>query len=164
MKQNKEQVSTPSSYNKYRDLCLGANLTPKPKPIYLKIVNGFFKFIISKVLEGEQVKLPSRTGILFVVGKKSLPKTKEDGTLTGLAPDWHKTKLLRESNPEAKEKRTVLYHLNEHSGGMRYRYFWSKKNIVTENQTFYSLRISWSNKKALSKLVFAGKEYINEKN
>lgn len=159
MKQNK--TSTADSYNTYKSL----SESPQPKSIYIKIVNGFFLYLMKLVFEGHEVKLPGRCGSVYIKGKKVKPRIDEHGVIKGLAPDWVKTKKLRESNPEAKAARKVVYHLNEHTNGIRYSVKWSKKNMLTENKSFYALIFSRTNKREVNRLIVQeGKEYIVENN
>lgn len=133
-------------------------------PIDIKrylILNGLFnKFIISKVLDGEAVSLPERLGILSIIGKKEIVNLDENQKITGLAPDWVKTKEYRKKYPESD---TIIYHFNEHTSGIRYRYKWTKKNFPIVNKTLYSLRLTRANKRAVyKKIKFENKEYITE--
>ncbi len=156
-----EQVGVRHSYETYLEACSVTGLIPRKKPIYIDIVNGFFKYIMELVFEGHQVKLLARTGSIYIRGKKEKPRIK-DGKIEGLAPDWVKTKKLWESNPEAKEQKRLVYHTNEHTHGIRYKIMWSKKDIATENASFYALKFSWDNKRTVNKLLLEGKEYIVE--
>jgi hypothetical protein len=127
--------------------------------LYLKINHLFLKFIIKLILEGVEVVLPSKLGKLSVRGKKQKIRYDENGNLKGLAPNWVATKKLRESNEEAKKARKIVYHTNLHSDGIRYKYYW-RKNFIS-NKSLYSLRITRENKRALSKLIFSGKDYYS---
>ena len=84
----------------------------------------------------------------------------EDGEIKGLAPDWVKTKQLWDSDTEAKENKQLVYHFNEETNGIRYKFSWSKNRVLVSNKTLYNLRMTRSNKRELSKLVREGKEYL----
>lgn len=163
MKQDKK-VSTAQSYVTYKELTLSVNQPPVCKSVYLKIVNGFFLYLMTLVFDGHEVKLPLRCGSVYIRGRKQKPRIGEDGQIKGLAPDWVRTKILRESNPEAMAARKVVYHLNEHTNGIRYAIKWSKKNMLTENKCFYALIFSRTNKRKVNELVMSNKEYIVENN
>ena len=77
-----------------------------------------------------------------------------------MAPDWVKTKELWESDKEAKKNKQLVYHFNEETNGIRYKFAWSKNRVLVSNKTLYNLRMTRSNKRELSKLVREGKEYL----
>ena len=134
---------------------------PVDKSIYLQITNQFMKFLSSKLLSQGEINIPERLGKLSIYGKKVKVKV-EDGQIKGLAPDWVKTKELWESDKEAKNKKQLVYHFNEETNGIRYKYVWSKNRVLVSNKTLYNLRMTRTNKRELSKLVKEGKEYLIE--
>lgn len=132
---------------------------PVDKSIYLQITNQFMKFLSSKLLSQGEINIPERLGKLSIYGKKVKVKV-EDGQIKGLAPDWVKTKELWESDKEAKNKKQLVYHFNEETNGIRYKFAWSKNRVLVSNKTLYNLRMTRTNKRELSKLVKEGKEYL----
>ena len=84
---------------------------------YINMCNEFNKFLIEKVLEGEEVTLPARMGTIYIFGRKQEINFDENGDVKGLAPDWVKTKKLWQNNPEAKQRKQIMYHTNESTGG-----------------------------------------------
>ena len=129
---------------------------------YLLITSIYNKFIINKVLEGNEVTLPSRMGTLCIIGRKQKIRYDENGKIIGLAPDWVKTKKLWDTNPKAKEKKQLVYHTNLHSDNTRYKYLWSKCKVLAENKTIYALRMARVNKRAVYKLIKQGKQYTTK--
>ena len=107
----------------------------------------------------KQEKLTERLGKLSIFGKKVKVRI-EDGEIKGLAPDWVKTKELWESDSTAKERKQLVYHFNEDTNGIRYKFSWSKNRVLVSNKTLYTLRMTRTNKRELSKLVREGKEYL----
>jgi hypothetical protein len=132
---------------------------PIDAKIYMEIVLGFIKFMMNKVFEGKDIKLQCELGIVGVRGKRQKPRLDENGEIVGLAPDWVGTKKLWDENPEAKAKRQILYHFNEHSAGVRYKVVWFKKGFKFRNKSIYSIRFSRKNKRTISNLIKGGKEY-----
>ncbi len=128
----------------------------------IRIANSYMEFLMDKVLDGEEVTLPSRLGTLSIIGKKQKVSLDEDGKIKGLAPDWVKTKQLWDSNPQAKEKKQLLYHTNSHTDNTRYKFFWSKQRILIQNKILYSLKITRDNKRAVHNLILKGKQYITK--
>ena len=132
---------------------------PVDKSIYLQITNQFMKFLSSKLLSQGEINIPERLGKLSIYGKKVKVKV-EDGQIKGLAPDWVKTKELWDSDLIAKQNKQLVYHFNEETNGIRYKYVWSKNRVLVSNKTLYNLRMTRTNKRELSKLVKEGKEYL----
>ena len=127
---------------------------------YVLIATMYNKFLMDKVLDGEEVTLPSRFGTLCIIGRKQKIQFDEQGNIKGLAPDWVKTKELWDSDPIAKQNKQLVYHFNEETNGIRYKFAWSKNRVLVSNKTLYNLRMTRSNKRELSKLVREGKEYL----
>ncbi len=127
---------------------------------YIKIVNGFMKFIADKVINGEDVKLPNRMGSLVVIGKKIKLKIADNGFITGASVDWKATNELWARNPEAKQKKKRIYFFNEHSNGIRYNVRWFKGAITSRYKNIYSFQ---SSRRFLSSKISSeikkGKEY-----
>lgn len=126
---------------------------------YINIANEFNKFLVDKMLEGEEITLPHRMGIMFVIGHKRKLQLNENG-LYNLPPDWVATKELRDKSEQAKEERKIVYQLNAHTNGAIFKFFWSKKQITTDNKNLYSLRMSRTNKRTLSARIKSGMEYL----
>ena len=129
---------------------------------YIAYANDYNKYLINKVLEGEEITLPARLGTLSIIGKKQKVSFDENGKIKGLAPDWVKTKQLWENNPKAKEEKKLLYHTNSHTDNTRYKFFWSKQRILIQNKILYSLKITRDNKRAVHNLILKGKQYITK--
>jgi len=128
---------------------------------YLNIVHSFLRFIMNQVIEGEQVTLPQKLGSISIQGKKVSPKTDPDtGEMTNLAPDWVRTKKLWNECPKCKKEKQLVYHLNEHTNGIRYRFNWRKRDVLVKNKTLYSLVFTREHKRTVSNLVNQGKEYL----
>ena len=151
----KKFYNTRDSYVVYK------NMSDNPINIseYVQIINQFMKFLILKLLSTGEIILPERLGRLSIFGKKVNVRI-EDGEIKGLAPDWVKTKQLWDSDEEAKNNKQLVYHFNEETNGIRYKYVWSKNRVLVSNKTLYNLRMTRSNKRELSKLVREGKEYL----
>jgi len=151
----KNYYNIPNSYETYKKV----SKKPISKVEYVKILNDFMLFLTKKLFEVGEILLPARLGILKIVGSKIKVKT-ENGTIKGLAPDWVKTKKLWDSDIEAKNKKQLVYHFNEETNGIRYRFVWSKKRIFLNNKTLYVLKMTRKNKRTLSNLVKNSKEYL----
>lgn len=127
---------------------------------YLLITGEYNKFLVDKVLEGHEVTLPARLGVLRIQGKQQEVRFDEEGKIQGLAPDWVKTKELWDKNPEAKKRKQRVFHTNAETDNTRYKYFWSKVRVLIENKSLYSLRMTRGNKRAVHNMIKAGKKYL----
>ena len=154
----KTEVNTRSSYKLY----LSLTKFPQDVKVYILIANAYMKFLIDKVIDGDEITLPARLGSLSIIGNKRKLKFTEEGKPI-LPPNWAKTKKLWESNPKAKEEKKVVYCTNEETNGVVYKYLWSKNRVPIENKTLYALRMTRDNKRAVNKAIKANKEYFVKK-
>lgn len=143
------------SYKYYKDLVEN----PVDIKTYILLAGEYNKFLIDKVLEGKEVTLPSRMGTLSILGKEQNIRFDEEGKIVGLAPDWVKTKELWKNNPQAKLEKKRVFHTNSHTENVRYKYLWSKRNVLVENKTLYSLRLTRTNKRAVHQKILDGAQY-----
>jgi hypothetical protein len=155
---NKKFHNLRGSYKSYTE----NSRNPMTVDIYLSIVKGFIKFLMAKLFQTGEIKLPERMGILTITGKK-VKVEYEDGKIKGLAPNWAETKRFWAENPVAKAAKQLIYHFNEETNGVRYKFTWSKSRVLAANKTLYDLRMTRTNKRLLSSLVKGGKEYIIKK-
>jgi hypothetical protein len=133
------------------------------RSLYCKLANEFNKDIIALVMEGHQVRLPEKMGAVSIKGKKIVTEIDEDlGRISNQAIDFNETKKLWARCPECEERKQRVYHLNEHSDGVRYKYFWSKDRMLVGNKLFYTMIFTRTNKRDLSHLIQDGKEYYVE--
>ena len=148
-------------YNTRDSYVVYKNMSDNPINIseYVQIINQFMKFLILKLLSTGEIILPERLGRLSIFGKKVNVRI-EDGEIKGLAPDWVKTKQLWDSDEVAKSNKQLVYHFNEETNGIRYKFSWSKNRVLVSNKTLYNLRMTRSNKRELSRLVKNNKEYL----
>ena len=151
----KKFYNTRDSYVVYKNM----SVNPINISQYVQIINHFMKFLSSKLLSIGEITIPERLGKLSIFGKKVNVRI-EDGEIKGLAPDWVKTKQLWESDEEAKNNKQLVYHFNEETNGIRYKFSWSKNRVLVSNKTLYNLRMTRSNKRELSRLVKNNKEYL----
>jgi hypothetical protein len=137
---------------------------PVEKKDYLTINYLYNKFLLGKVFQGEVVTLPSNLGDLSVVGKKRKITFDEDGNIRGVGVDWVKTKALRERSETARLERKRVFYTNSHSDGYVYKFLWAKKGYLIENKILYSLKLTRTNIRTLSKLIFSGREFTTYNN
>lgn len=142
-----------NSYKYYR------KNTPKQllvtdKTEYLKIINLFLKKFMSKIVyQSDELKLPLSLGKLAV--KKILfnPETELkrleniNYQTNALLTDWKMSKLYGKRIP----------YTNEHSNYNRFKFYWDKKTIRTENNGVYNFKPTRFWKRELSKEIITNK-------
>ncbi len=114
-------------------------------------ITGEFYKELSRLLiyESKTIKLPFRLGSLTVIKKK--PKTFSPATLN---IDWQ----------ESKRYHKWIHHINDHTGGFKYRFLWSKKDCRVVNQDLYRMVFSRTNKRELAKAIKSGNhDYLEVK-
>jgi len=107
--------------------------------VYKDIVSMYNKKLIERLLGGYKVTLPYKLGSLQVVKKKMYFKTQKNKRL-GI--DWANTSKYGK----------VIHHLNEHSDGFKFLFFWKRKRIVKNIMT-YKLVPTRTLKRTLAKLI-----------
>ena len=107
---------------------------------YRSICEDFNKLIIDEILlKAKEFKMPYRLGTLRILKKEmnyAVGKNK-------LKIDWQETN----------KHKKVIYHLNDHTDGFNYRWFWSKKKAIVKNKTIYSFQATRTNKRRLAGLL-----------
>lgn len=99
------------------------------------------------LLEGSDgFKMPYRLGYLQIVKYK--PKT-------------YTNKSLSVDYKTSKELNKKIYHLNEHSDGYKYRFYWSKNTNTIPDIYKYQVQLVRKNKRDLAQLIFNKHDYIN---
>ena len=103
------------------------------------ILNDYFKYLRDQLIEeGKEVKLPCRLGTLAIVKHK---------------PKEYTGKSLRIDYAASKKYNKMIFHLNEETNGFKYRYYWNKQNMLTQNKTKYQLIMTRANKRRLAYIL-----------
>lgn len=114
---------------------------------YKNILYEFSNVILNNLLyKSECITMPYGFGYLCIVKYK--PKTLDKNRLS---IDYK----------SSKEFGKIIYHLNEHSDGYKYRLFWSKIPKTFPERYKYQLQLVRKNKRLLAKLIFNNQDYIN---
>ena len=108
---------------------------------YRKICEDFNKKIMDDILlKSREFKMPFRLGSLRIKKKKMNFSSKLKNKLK---IDWKATR----------ENKKVIYHLNDHTNGFNYRWYWEKKNAIIKNKSIYSFQATRTNKRRLAALL-----------
>ena len=103
------------------------------------VVTEYFRYLRDEIIEnGKEVRLPCRMGSLSIVKHK---------------PKEYTGKSLRIDYAESKKYGKMIFHLNEETGGYKYRFYWNKQNMLTTNKTHYQLIMTRDNKRHLAQIV-----------
>lgn len=114
---------------------------------FKRILDKFNENIKDSLLNASEVfKMPYGLGYICVVKYK--PKTYTD-------------KSLSVDYKTSKEEGKRIYHLNEHSDGYKYRFYWSKVPQTFPDRYRYQIMLVRANKRQLAQLIFKHKDYIN---
>ena len=103
----------------------------------LKDINDSITNII--ILENFEFKIPYNLGTLSMKQKEVKLKLDDDGNLDtkNLSVDYKSTKELWASDPEAKKNKSLIFFTNEHTGGNRLSYWWSKHRAYVQGIKAY---------------------------
>jgi hypothetical protein len=111
---------------------------------FLSICNDYYKaFSNALIYKSKLLSLGFRLGTVCVAKRK--PKVFSSATLS---PDWEATRKYGNGK--------MIRHINDHTGGFKYRFFWSKKQSTVVNQSMYRLVFSRANKRMLAKAIKTG--------
>jgi hypothetical protein len=144
-------------YKVYRD----SVKNPVTEAQYRKIVNRFNSEVTTLILEKSfEFRLPCRLGYLRIKKCKSSLKLDADGKLktTALKVDWHKTEQLWKDNPEAAELKKVIYHVNRHTDGNYFKWYWDKSASSCVNIMVYKILMTRKNLRAIPKILRTNEE------
>lgn len=115
------------------------------------VIKQFMLFLMNKVFNGEEVRLPLGFGTIEVTGSKP-----RDSKKTKLI-SWGRTFKMWKDKPHTKEQGKVVIATNEHTDGYVFAFKWHKKGVSVKNKIFYKLEFTDTNKKKLRELLFSGK-------
>lgn len=106
---------------------------------YRAIVTDYFRYLQNRLIEeGRLIKLPYRMGSVQIV--KSKPKHLDK-------------RSLRIDYQATKETGKLIFLLNEHSDMFKYRFMWSKVDMMVSNKSKYQLVATRANKRRLAEII-----------
>lgn len=129
----------PAFYNSYLSSIEPDTVYDIDYATYRKIITDYFQHLRSQLLEeSKEVRLPYRMGTIQIV--KTQPKH-----LDG--------RSLRIDYQATKEYGKLIYLLNEHSAGFKYRAYWCKQDMLVSNKSKYQIVLTRANKRTLAKYI-----------
>lgn len=106
---------------------------------YRQILVDYFKYIRDEVLENSrEFKLPCRLGVISIIKHK---------------PKEYTGKSLRIDYKASKDYNKLIFHLNEHSDGYKFRLHWNKKDSNAINKSRYQIVMTRANKRHLAQII-----------
>jgi len=140
---------TTSSYRLYRRTALEERVDITQ---YRDITNKYLLYLVNKLKENGQVKLPLELGTIVFEGKKIKIKFNEDGEVINLPVDWKLTKEFWNEFPEKKSKEYIYYD-NDHTNGVRYKFKWKHLGNKLKFKRFYTFVSCRALKRDFAKLI-----------
>lgn len=138
-KYNRKAYTIADFYDSYCNYVEDNPLYQVSYKVFRQIVSDYFRYLRDEIIEnGKEVRLPCRMGTLSIVKHK---------------PKEYTGKSLRMDYAESKKYDKIIYHLNEHTGGYKYRFYWNKQNVLTKNKTKYQLIMTRDNKRHLAQIL-----------
>lgn len=128
---------------------------------YRKVVEEFNSGVASLILEKAfEFRMPFRLGYISIKKCKVRLILDPDGNLKKnyLKIDWNATKTLWKNNPKAKEQKKLVYHLNRHTDGYYFKWYWNKAATNVRNISVYKIIPTRKNSRAISKLLSTNEE------
>ena len=121
--------------------------TEVPYNRFKRILDTFNKVVLDEMFERSGCfKMPQGLGYIFIVKYK---------------PKRYDSNSLSKDYKASKEEGKTIYHLNEHSGGYKYRLYWSRVPRTFPDRYKYQLIMVRANKRRLAQLIFKNYDYIN---
>lgn len=128
---------------------------PVSKEVFMNLWTEYLDWgFTENVFKGRVFKLPYIGDI--TLRKKKISLKEKDGKIDKryLKVDYKKTKELWEANPQAKEEKKLIFHLNQHTGGYYYRIYLDKKYArKVANMRYFKLVFVRKWKRMISKLL-----------
>jgi hypothetical protein len=125
-----------------------------PITVYNTIIKDFHIMMCESILKGKDFTLFERLGVIGIRKNKIKIKVSDTGDVVTNAPiDFKSTMDLWEENKEAKEKKLLIRHINQHTKKYIHRWYWDKGDANFRNKTAYSFIPSRANKRNLAKIL-----------
>jgi hypothetical protein len=109
------------------------------KHLYYDILGEFNKYLVNQMIhKGEDIIFPCSIGGLGLRKRKPSVKIDDEGNFKSLKPiDWDTTLKLWESDPDAKEKKLLIRHMNDHTDGYVFESNYIRKKAIFKGARHY---------------------------
>jgi len=146
-KRNKSKVKADYSTNDLYEYYCSRSKNPVSKKTYSSAIREYNTEILRLIVfDGLDYTMHGRVGSFRIRKFDNSLRLNKDGEVANkLRPDWFKTKrkwleLYPEKTAEeikAIPNKPIIYHLNEHSDGYVFKWYWDKTTSNIKNQTVY---------------------------
>lgn len=150
----KSHINTPEQYKYY----INENCESKEslfyidKKTYTSFLKSFFdEFVDAMIYENKEFNLPYRTGLMCIRKYQQKVKIVDGKVINKLPVDYNATLKLWEEDPEAKEKKQLVRHLNKNR--MLYRFVVYKSKARFKNKEYYWFKPTRTNKLKLKDAI-----------
>jgi len=130
-----------------------------PDKVLRTIIKNTGALITEKLLEGHAISLPKKLGVLQIKGVKTKIRYDENGNPMNLSVDYKATKDLWKTCQECKDRKQVVFHLNEHTNGYKYKFYWTRNRVFCPQKDLYKFVPARAVKRNMAKLIKDGKTY-----
>jgi len=124
-------------YKLYKKYCKDQNIEPVDYRMYKKVLTTSNQILSEKVLDGKRIKLPFGLSDVFINKYKQEVKN-QDGKVN-LPIDWKRTKEFGKK----------IYHLNKHTDGFIFKWFWAKGDAKFKFKDLWSFKAVRKNTRAI---------------
>ena len=126
-----------------------------PRSTYGQVIEFFHSRITDEImLDNFEFKLPARLGTLGIRKRKPKLRYDEEGNLVNTMPvDWKATKELWDEDPESKEQKKLVRHLNEHTQGYVPFWYYNARTATFKNKLAYKFVATRTVKRTLTKIL-----------
>jgi hypothetical protein len=136
MRRNRKSYTLVDSYKEYRKENPEDSGFSLSKIDYRNICIAFNQRLSDGIIEqANEFNVPGRLGLIKI---KKFPTRNNS-----MRVDWAQTKKYNKK----------IYHLNMHTDGYYYKWYWSKANAIFKNKSVYSFKPNRTNKRILAKLL-----------
>ena len=129
------------------------------KSTYNNVIKEFNSYVRDRISEkGAEYTFPKKLGSVEIKKIKPSLSIDEEGKVVNKLPiNWKATRELWKTNESAKEKKTKIRYINEHTKGYTFRLYYKKKRANYKNKSIYKMQFNRDLKRSLSKSIFAGR-------
>ena len=118
---------------------------PVSRSMFSAIISELNMMVMDAVLnDGFEYRMPVLNLHLTIRKNRRRPKLENGKLINNAPPDWKRTRQLWEENPKAMKNKTLVRHLNHHTGGYVYRILTLKALSTFSNRKYYSYKPSRS--------------------
>ena len=115
--------------------------------VYSDFLKEFYTELFNLIIyNGIDYIMPGRLGSIRIRRRQNIQKLDENGeVIHNLKPNWKKTlELWEKKYPNATREevknipnKPIIYHLNDHTDGSYFRWYWDKMTCNVKNQSAY---------------------------